>query len=265
MTVIAIANQKGGVGKTTTAISLTAALAERGERTLLIDLDPQSSATISLGVDLAGVERTAYHSLVDRGDDGPEPLADAVVRLDAPALHLVPANIDLAAADMDLMAQMDRERALRNAVEPLRQDYDFIVIDCPPSLGLLTINALTAADSVIVPLQTDYLSVRGASLLISRTLRRIQRKLNPDLRLLGVLVAIHDGRTTHARDVLEGLGQTFGDSMFQTVIKQTVLFRDAAAEGHPILVHRRASVAAEAYRQLAGEVLARTGSAHAIA
>jgi len=266
MTVIAIANQKGGVGKTTTAVSLSAALAERGERTLLIDLDPQSSATISLGVDLATIERTAYHSLVDRGDEGPEPLAEAVLRFDAARhLHLVPATIDLAAADMDLMAQMDRERALRNALEPLRQPYDFIIIDCPPSLGVLTVNALTAADAVIVPLQTDYLSVRGASLLISKTLRRVQRKLNPELRLLGVLVAIHDGRTAHARDVLEGLGETFGDAMFHTVVKHTVRFRDAAAEGHSILAHPRAGDAAETYRQLAAEVLARVGSAHAVA
>lgn len=267
MTVIAITNQKGGVGKTTTAINVAAALAERGEGTLLVDLDPQSSATISLGVELTDIQRTAYNSLVDRGDDGADPLADVVVRVDGVAnLDLVPATIDLAAADMDLMAQMDRDRALRAALQPIRGLYDFILIDCPPSLGLLTINALTAADSVIVPLQTDYLSVRGATLLISKTLRRVQRKLNPDLRLLGVLVAIHDARTGHAREVLEGLNETFPEAMFDTVIKHTVRFRDAAAEGHSIFSHPRAGDAASAYRALAEEVLRRSGvPVHALA
>ncbi|HEY6378176.1 MAG TPA: ParA family protein, partial [Candidatus Dormibacteraeota bacterium] len=151
------------------------------------------------------------------------------------------------------------------ALEPLRAAYDVILIDCPPSLGLLTINALTAADSVIVPVQTDYLSVRGASLLVSKTLRRVQRRLNPDLRLLGVLVAIHDARTAHARDVLAGLGETFGEAMFGTVIKHTVRFRDAAAEGHSILAHRGSHDAADAFRRLADEVLARSRATHAVA
>lgn len=166
---------------------------------------------------------------------------------------------------MDLMAQMDRERALRNALQTLETPYDFVLVDCPPSLGLLTINALTAADGVIVPVQTDYLSVRGASLLLSKTLRRVQRKLNPDLVLLGVLVAMHDARTAHARDVLAGLDETFNESLFDTVIKHTVRFRDAAVEGHTILSHPGSGDLANAYRQLADEVLGRVGVEHAVA
>ncbi|HCG01500.1 MAG TPA: chromosome partitioning protein, partial [Chloroflexi bacterium] len=176
-----------------------------------------------------------------------------------------PANLGLAEAELVLGGKMGRELTLRRALKDVKANYDVILIDCPPSLGLLTINALTAADSVIVPLQTDYLSVRGATLLISKTIRRVQRKLNPDLRLLGVLVAIHDSRTTHAREVLEGLHETFPDALFTTIIKHTVRFRDAAAEGHSIFEHPRASDAAAAYRALADEVLERSGVVHAVA
>ncbi len=266
MTVIAIANQKGGVGKTTTTVNLAAALAESGVRTLVIDLDPQSSATISLGVELDKVRRTAYQSLVNPDGEPTEGLSDAIVRVGgARAIDLVPATIDLAAAEVDLMAHLDRDRALRTAIEPLRAQYGVILVDCPPSLGLLTINALAAADWVIVPLQTDFLSVRGATLLISGTIKRVQRKINPELRLLGVLVAIHDARTSHAREVLEALHEAFPEALFTTVIKQTVRFRDAAAEGLTIFGHPRAGDAAAAYRALAEEVLQRSGAVHAVA
>ena len=250
--VVAFANQKGGVGKTTTTINLGAALAEAGERVLLIDMDPQGSLGVGLGIEPHARERTVYNLLMQ--DDSS--LDDVVISSDIPDLDLMPANIDLAAAELLLVQEVAREQALQRVVQRLAPRYDRIFIDCPPSLGLLTINGLTAAHGVIVPLECEYFALRGMSLLM-QTLERVRSRLNRGLELEGIVATMFDGRTLHTREVLERVREAFGDVVYDTIINKTIRFAEAPVAGESILTYAPNSRGAEAYRELAREVRSR--------
>ena len=250
--VIAMVNQKGGVGKTTSTVNLGAALAEYGQRVLLVDFDPQGALSVALGVPAHELDRTVYNLLMD--DDCTA--ADVIVATRVPGLDLIPSNIDLSAAEVALVNEVAREHALARALAGVIDDYDFIFIDCQPSLGLLTINALTAANGVIIPLECEYFALRGVKLLTD-TVTKVQGRLNPRLELIGVLATMYDARTLHTREVLERVVDAFGDQTFHTVISRTIKFPDATVAGEPITVFAPSSAAAEAYRQLARVLLSR--------
>ena len=247
--VIALCNQKGGVGKTTTTINLGAALTEQGLRVLLVDFDPQGAASVGLGINPHELETTVYDLLMDPDVHA----AELVTETPVPGLHLLPANIDLSAAELQLVTEVGRESALDRALQPVQHQYDIVLIDCQPSLGLLTVNALCAADSVLIPLESEYFAMRGVALLMD-TVKKVRHRLNPRLELLGLLGTMYDGRTVHAREVLSRLGQAFGDKMFATVIHRTVKFPETTVAGVPITVYAPRSPGAEAYRELAREV-----------
>jgi chromosome partitioning protein len=253
--VVALANQKGGVGKTTTTINLGAALAELGERVLLVDMDPQGSLGVGLGLEPHALEATVYDLLMQ---DGPT-LDDVLCETSIEGLHLLPANIDLAAAELLLVQEVAREQALQRIVERVIYRYDHILIDCPPSLGLLTINGLTAADGVIVPLECEYFALRGMSLLM-QTLERVRDRLNPRLQLEGIIPTMFDARTLHTREVLERVQDAFGEVVYETVVRKTIRFAEAPVAGEPILTYSPQSQGAKAYRNLAKEVLEREPS-----
>lgn len=246
--VLAMAQQKGGVGKTTTAINLGAALAEGGMRVLLLDLDPQGALTAGAGLNPLALDRTIYDAFRDAGTE----IANLTIETEF-GCRVVPANIDLAAAEIQLVSEPGRERILKEKLSALECDYDYVLIDCPPSLGLLTLNALAASTSVLVPVQTQYFALRGMELLF-KTIDKVKARINPDLQLLGVLPTIYDSRTTHAREVLEELRNTYGSLVMNTVIPQTVKLADSAMAGRPILRFHSGSPAAKAYRELAQEV-----------
>lgn len=250
--VIAMVNQKGGVGKTTSTVNLGAALAEYGRRVLLIDFDPQGALSVALGVPAHEMDRTVYNLLMD--DDCSAD--DVIVSTRVPNLDLIPSNIDLSAAEVALVNEVAREHALARALTEVVDRYDFILIDCQPSLGLLTINALTAAHSVMIPLECEYFALRGVKLLTD-TVTKVQGRLNPRLELTGVLATMYDARTLHTREVLERVVDAFGDQVFHTVISRTIKFPDATVAGEPITVFAPSSPAADSYRQLARELLAR--------
>jgi chromosome partitioning protein len=248
--IISLANQKGGVGKTTTTISLGAALAELNQRVLLVDFDPQGALSVGVGVNSIELEHTIYNLLLDRSVS----FQDVVVKTNIPGVELLPGNIDLAAAEVVLVSEVAREQSLKRVLHALRGEYDYILIDCPPSLGLLTINALTASDGVLIPLECEFFALRGMALLVD-TIEKVRDRLNPELEIEGVVATMYDGRTLHAREVIERVKEAFGDKVFRTTIPRTVRFAEAPVAGEPILTYAGDSKGAAAYRALAREVL----------
>lgn len=256
--VFAIANQKGGVGKTTTSINLAACLAEAGRRTLVIDLDPQSNTTTGLGVDSHKVGLSMYELLVDENVR----VSDVVKAEVRPNLSLLPAKVDLYAADIELVYLDQREYRMRRALESVKQDYDFILIDCPPSLGLLTVNALTASDGVILPLQCEYFALEGMQQLLN-TVRLVRDRLNPKITLFGVVLTMYDPRTKLGSEVVREISEHFPKEKFQTIVARNVRLSEAPSFGLTILEHDARSPGALAYKQLAEEVIARAANMEA--
>jgi len=252
--IIAVANQKGGVGKTTTGINLAASLAGAGRRVMLIDIDPQGNATVGSGVRKDGLEKTIYQVLLNQAS-----IADARVKSEA-GYDVVPANGNLAGAQVELIDEIGRELRLRAALAPVKGEYDYVLIDCPPALNLLTINALVAADAVIIPMQCEYFALEGLSALIN-TIRKIREFLNPRLRIEGLLRTMFDGRNTLSNEVSDQLQQHFGDKVYRTVIPRNVRLAEAPSYGQSVLQYDKDSKGAQAYRELAGEILQRERAA----
>ncbi len=251
--IIAMANQKGGVGKTTTTINLGAALAEYGRRVLLVDFDPQGALSVGFGVNPHNLDLTIYNLLMQKD----VAIDEVLIKTNVDGLHVVPANIDLSAAEIQLVNEVAREMTLKRILHPVVREYDYILIDCQPSLGLLTVNALTAAHGVMVPLECEFFSLRGVALLLD-TIDKVRERLNFDLELEGILATMYDSRTTHSRQVLQRVVEAFGDRVYQTVITRTVRFPETTVAGEPITTWAPASSGARAYRQLAREVIAAT-------
>lgn len=246
--IYAVAQQKGGVGKTTTVINLGSALADAGKRVLLVDLDPQAALTAGLGENPPAISQTIYDVLRN------STLAiEDVIRTTAMQVDLVPANIDLAAAEIELTSEPGRERILGEKLSRVASRYDFVLIDCPPSLGLLTLNALTAATDVLIPVQTQYFALRGLDLLFT-TIQKVKARINPELRIVGIVPTMVDARTIHTREALEELRGTYGQQVCKTVIPQTIKIADAQVAAQSIHRFAPSSSASEAYRELAREV-----------
>jgi chromosome partitioning protein len=252
-----VANQKGGVGKTTTVVSLGAALAEMGRRVLIVDLDPQGNASTGVGIPAPTRRITTYQVL-----QGAVPLADAAAETVVPSLWAVPSTIDLAGAEIELVGQFAREARLAKAVEGLDGNFDFVLLDCPPSLGLLTVNGLTAARELIVPIQCEYYALEGLGQLLMNV-RLVQQNVNPRLRLSGIVLTMFDGRTRLSDQVVAEVRAFFGPQVFESVIPRSVRLSEAPGFGQPVTVYDSGSRGAEAYRRLAREVLARPESAGA--
>ncbi len=250
--VVALCNQKGGVGKTTTAINLGAGLVEHDFRVLLVDFDPQGAASVGLGVNPMELDTTVYNLLLDPDVR----IADVITRTNVDGMDLLPANIDLAAAEVQLVSEVGREAALQRAIRPALRQYDIVLIDCQPSLGLLTLNSLCAADRILVPLECEFFALRGVALLMD-TVEKVRKRLNPDLEMLGVLPTMYDKRTVHSREVLDRLRDAFGEHLFHTTIARTIKFPETTVAGLPILDYAPTSPGATAYRSLTTEVLQR--------
>jgi chromosome partitioning protein len=252
-TVVAIANQKGGVGKSTTAVNLSACVAGAGHRVLIIDLDPQGNATSGIGVDRDSIDHSIYHALL-----GEETMLDIVEPTSVRNLFLAPATIDLAGAEIELVSVFARERRLESAIGEVRDDYDFILIDCPPSLGLLTVNALVAADEVLIPIQCEYYALEGVSQLM-KNIEMVHDNLNERVHVGGVLLTMFDGRTNLASDVADQVREFFGDAAYKTVVPRSVRLSEAPSYGEPIESFDPTSRGAVAYRSAAKEFLERHG------
>jgi chromosome partitioning protein len=250
--IAAVCNQKGGVGKTTTTINLGAALAEVGRRVLLVDFDPQGALSVGLGIQPHELDATIYNLLMERNLSASE----VVIKTSVDGLDLLPSNIDLSGAEVQLVHEVGREFVLGRVLAPLIPEYDVVLIDCQPSLGLLTVNALACADGVLVPLECEYFALRGVALLME-TIEKVASRLSPKLAIDGVLATMYDSRTLHTREVLANVVQGFGDTVFHTVISRTVRFPDATVAGEPITQFDPSSNGATAYRELAKEVLER--------
>lgn len=251
--VVALANQKGGVGKSTTAINLAATLAFQGQRTLLIDLDPQGNATSGLGVDRAAISTSIYDVLLKETE-----VEDSIEPTSVRDLFIIPATIDLAGAEIELVSLFSRENRLRNAITELEQEFDVILIDCPPSLGLLTVNAFTAADEVLIPIQCEYYALEGLSQLL-RNVQLVVSNLNPNLKVGGVVLTMYDGRTKLSKDVARQVRDHFGDDTYRAVIPRSVRLSEAPSYGEPIEAFDPMSRGAIAYRQLGREFISRHG------
>ena len=252
-TIISMCNQKGGVGKTTSTINMGACLAEYGRKVLLVDLDPQGALSAGLGLTHDDIEDTIYDVMLDSHTS----IHSAIQHTGVSGLDLVPANIDLSAAEIQMVDEVGREHTLARALRPVRRDYDFIIIDCQPSLGLLTVNALACSQGVIIPMECEFFSLRGLALLTD-TVEKVSDRINFDLEVMGILVTMFDRRTKHAREVMSRVVDYFGDKVFDTVITRTVRFPETSVAGEPITTWAPSSPATQQYRNLAKEVIERS-------